>query len=100
MDALIEQIEFERDLSRWIVHVDMDCFYAACEMRDDVRLRDVPMAVGGAAMLVSDSAQHIAHMYLLVNIELCSAQVWCARRYARFHRQKIVSTASNCTVQL
>ncbi len=30
-----------------IIHIDMDCFYAAVEMRDNPRLRGVPMAVGG-----------------------------------------------------
>lgn len=41
----------ERDLSRTIVHVDMDMFYAAVEMRDNPALRGVPMAVGGMGML-------------------------------------------------
>ena len=34
---------------RKIIHVDMDCFYAAVEMRDDPRLREVPLAVGGSS---------------------------------------------------
>lgn len=34
---------------RKIIHIDMDCFYAAIEMRDDPRLRNVPIAVGGSA---------------------------------------------------
>ena len=34
---------------RKIIHVDMDCFYAAVEMRDNPELRDIPLAVGGAA---------------------------------------------------
>lgn len=35
--------------SRKIVHIDCDCFYAAIEMRDDPRLADKPLAVGGSA---------------------------------------------------
>ena len=34
---------------RKIIHCDCDCFYAAIEMRDDPRLRDKPLAVGGRA---------------------------------------------------
>ncbi|WP_256469277.1 DNA polymerase IV [Agarivorans sediminis] len=32
---------------RKIIHVDMDCFYAAVEMRDQPELSNVPLAVGG-----------------------------------------------------
>jgi len=32
---------------RKIIHVDMDCFYAAVEMRDFPEYRDIPLAVGG-----------------------------------------------------
>jgi len=34
---------------RKIIHVDMDCFYAAVEMRDKQELRGIPLAVGGSA---------------------------------------------------
>ena len=33
---------------RKIIHCDCDCFYAAIEMRDDPRLRGLPLAVGGS----------------------------------------------------
>ena len=33
---------------RKIIHVDMDCFYAAVEMRDNPSLRDIPVAIGGS----------------------------------------------------
>jgi DNA polymerase-4 len=36
-------------LQRKIIHCDCDCFYAAVEMRDDPRLRNVALAVGGRA---------------------------------------------------
>lgn len=32
---------------RKIIHIDCDCFFAAIEMRDDPRLRNRPLAVGG-----------------------------------------------------
>jgi DNA polymerase-4 len=35
-------------LSRRIIHLDMDCFYAAIEMRDRPALRGKPIGVGGA----------------------------------------------------
>ncbi len=33
--------------SRKIIHIDMDCFYAAVEMRDFPEYRNIPLAVGG-----------------------------------------------------
>ncbi len=33
---------------RKIIHIDMDCFYAAIEMRDNPALRGKPIAVGGS----------------------------------------------------
>ncbi|MBU0455509.1 MAG: DNA polymerase IV [Gammaproteobacteria bacterium] len=34
-------------MQRKIIHVDMDCFFAAIEMRDNPALRNKPVAVGG-----------------------------------------------------
>ena len=47
--------EASRDVSRTFVHVDMDAFYVAVEQRDNPRLRGVPCAVGGSAMLSTAS---------------------------------------------
>jgi DNA polymerase-4 len=33
---------------RKIIHIDMDCFYAAVEMRDNPAWRDIPLAIGGS----------------------------------------------------
>lgn len=33
---------------RKIIHVDMDCFFAAVEMRDNPALKSVPLAIGGS----------------------------------------------------
>ncbi|XP_042277835.1 DNA polymerase kappa [Thunnus maccoyii] len=51
VERLASEMEKSRDLSRLIVHVDMDAFYAAVEMRDCPELKDKPMAVGSMSML-------------------------------------------------
>ena len=50
-DRIVQELEESRDLSRSIVHIDMDAFYAAVEMRDNPKLRNIPVAVGSNAML-------------------------------------------------
>ena len=37
----------EQGKIRKIIHIDMDCFYAAVEMRDNPSYRSIPLAVGG-----------------------------------------------------
>ncbi|CAL9708260.1 unnamed protein product [Knipowitschia caucasica] len=51
VEKMVTEIEKRRDLSRIIVHVDMDAFYAAVETRDCPELKDKPMAVGSLSML-------------------------------------------------
>ncbi|KAL3316093.1 hypothetical protein Ciccas_005264 [Cichlidogyrus casuarinus] len=50
-DKLLEMYRSSRTIDRSIVHIDMDAFYAAVEMRDCPELRLKPMAVGGYSML-------------------------------------------------
>ena len=45
-DDYITKLEYERDLSQAIVHIDCDAFYAAVEELDDPELKNVPFAVG------------------------------------------------------
>nr|DBA23475.1 TPA: hypothetical protein GDO54_014387 [Pyxicephalus adspersus] len=51
VDRLAMELERRRDLSRVIVHVDMDAFYASVETRDNPELKGKPMAVGTMSML-------------------------------------------------
>ncbi|KAL3080707.1 hypothetical protein niasHT_030613 [Heterodera trifolii] len=51
LDRIIEDMEKWRRLDKIKVHIDMDAFYAAVECRDNIHLRDVPMAVGSLSML-------------------------------------------------
>ncbi|XP_042562972.1 DNA polymerase kappa-like, partial [Clupea harengus] len=51
VDKMTSELERRRKLGRMIVHVDMDAFYAAVEMRDCPELKDKPMAVGSMGML-------------------------------------------------
>ncbi len=49
---------------RKIIHIDMDCFYAAVEMRDNPMYRHVPIAVGGnSARGVLCTCNYIARSY-------------------------------------
>ncbi|XP_054842201.1 DNA polymerase kappa [Eublepharis macularius] len=51
MDKLAIELEQSRELRCTIVHIDMDAFYAAVEMKDNPELRDKPIAVGSLSML-------------------------------------------------
>ncbi|TLS78934.1 DNA polymerase IV [Photobacterium damselae] len=49
---------------RKIIHVDMDCFYAAVEMRDNPELQQVPLAIGGRSERgVVSTCNYIARQY-------------------------------------
>ena len=52
-------------IQRKIIHVDMDCFYAAVEMRDDPTLRDIPIAIGGRSEQrgVVSTCNYLARQY-------------------------------------
>ncbi|NWU86980.1 POLK polymerase, partial [Onychorhynchus coronatus] len=51
VDKLVVELEQSRNLTSTIVHIDMDAFYAAVEMRDNPELKEKPIAVGSMSML-------------------------------------------------
>lgn len=89
IDATVTHLEATRDLSRTIVVVDMDMFYAAVEMRDDPKLRDVPLAVGGPSMI--STTNYIARKFGVraampgfIGKELCPSLVFVAPNFAKY----------------
>ncbi|WOD08427.1 hypothetical protein [Marinomonas sp. GJ51-6] len=52
-------------MSRKIIHIDADCFYASIEMRDDPSLRDIPIAIGAPVdrRSVLATANYAARVY-------------------------------------
>ena len=61
MDGLLAKIRTSRNYFRFIVHVDMDMFYAACEELNDPSLKSIPFAVGSNMML--STSNYIARKY-------------------------------------
>ena len=51
----------ERVLTRTWMHVDMDMFYAACEIRDRPELKEKPVAVGDYSMI--QTTNYVARKY-------------------------------------
>lgn len=92
-----------RDLSKTIVHIDMDAFYASVEERDNPELKNKPMAVGGIGMLVSEVCNVktetwrlclndgiilkivICQCLVQVDVKLPCKKVWSKSCYAWFH---------------
>ncbi|WP_305406279.1 DNA polymerase IV [Photobacterium leiognathi] len=60
----VAEVAEQKAVQRKIIHVDMDCFYAAVEMRDDPALCDVPIAISGrSARGVVSTCNYLARKY-------------------------------------
>ncbi len=58
---LIDEIRNRQCLDRTWVHIDMDMFFAAVEIRDQPALADKPVAVGGYSMI--STANYVARKF-------------------------------------
>ena len=58
-----ETVSAPTDPPRKIIHVDMDCFYAAIEMRERPELRGQPVAVGGSRRGVLTTCNYEARKF-------------------------------------
>lgn len=95
MDALAAHYRESRDLSRTIVHVDMDMYYAAVEMLDYPKLKSVPMAVGGMGML--STSNYLARKFGVragmpgfIGKKLCPELVLVKPNYKRYQEMSEV----------
>lgn len=61
VEEIMQNLEDFRDLSRTWMHIDMDMFYAAVEIRDDPSLANIPIAIGSEAMI--STANYEARKY-------------------------------------
>ncbi|KAI8874308.1 DNA/RNA polymerase [Ramicandelaber brevisporus] len=89
-EKMIAQFESKRDLTRTIVHVDMDMFFAAVEMLDNPDYKSKPMAVGGMMML--STANYEARKYGVrsgmpgfIGKKLCPDLILVKPRYTRYN---------------
>lgn len=86
VDEYVRSADSSRDMSTYFLLVDMDSFYASCEILRQPHLRDVPMAVGGTSMLLT--ANYPARVFGVrsampgfIALKLCPELVMVKPRY-------------------
>lgn len=103
MDKLKSEYEMQaKNLSQIIVHIDMDMFFAAVEMRDNPELREKPMAVGSFSMI--STSNYVARRFGVragmagfVGKKLCPQLVLIKGSYSKYSAEskKIMSILRN-----
>lgn len=81
---------YDRTNQRKIIHIDMDAFYAAVEARDQPRLAEVPLIVGGERGVVL-TANYLARQYgvrsgmpCFIAKEKCASLVFVKPRFEAY----------------
>jgi DNA polymerase kappa len=95
----ITKCELKRDFSRYIVHIDMDAFFANVEIKDNPHLAYQPIAVGSDSML--STSNYLARQFGVraampgfIARELCPNLVILPSHYSRYQFE------SNLVMQL
>uniref|UniRef100_T1IUC3 DNA polymerase kappa n=1 Tax=Strigamia maritima TaxID=126957 RepID=T1IUC3_STRMM len=91
MDKMAEKLESTRRLDKIIVHVDMDAFFAAVEMKNNPQLKDKPMAVGCQSML--STSNYLARRFGVraampgfIAMKLCPELIIVPPNFAEYQR--------------
>ena len=93
-DSRIEFLKEQRRYDKIWLHLDMDMFFAAVEIRDNPSLKDIPMAVGSMSMI--STSNYIARKYGVrsampgfIAMKLCPQLKLVQHHYTKYKNESI-----------
>jgi len=93
-DSRIEFLKEQRRYDKIWLHLDMDMFFAAVEIRDNPSLKDIPMAVGSMSMI--STSNYIARKYGVrsampgfIAMKLCPQLKFVQHHYTKYKNESI-----------
>ena len=93
-DSRIEFLKEQRRYDKIWLHLDMDMFFAAVEIRDNPSLKDIPMAVGNMSMI--STSNYIARKYGVrsampgfIAMKLCPQLKLVQHHYTKYKNESI-----------
>lgn len=81
VDAILEQLEEKRDLTRTIALIDADAFYAACHQREDPSLEGKAFGVGGGMLTTASYEGRLFRLPSRCDLSLTAFRSFAARKY-------------------